>query len=188
MSAGGGAAIGIVWPLGSVFALLVAAALGQVASSYPTAGGIYHWSSILGGRGFGWASAWFNLLGLMFVVSSVNWGLFNLFRDLFLAQVLGMDVTAWVPTGEFSGGWWIQTIFIAAVTALQAVLNHYYLRLTTILTDWSGYIILATAVVLTLALLAFAPSLDFGRLFTFTNFTGATGWQRGLPAVMYLRH
>ena len=54
-------------------------------------------------------------------------------------------------------------------------LNHYYLRLTTILTDWSGYIILATAVVLTLALLAFAPSLNFSRLFTFTNFTGETG-------------
>ena len=175
LSAGGGAAIGIVWPLGSLFALLVAAALGQVASSYPTAGGIYHWSSILGGRGFGWASAWFNLLGLMFVVSSVNWGLFNLFRDLFLAQVLGMDVTAWVPTGEFSGGWWIQTIFITAVTVAQAVLNHRFLRLTTVLTDWSGYIILATAVVLTLALLAFAPSLDFGRLFTFTNFSGAAG-------------
>ena len=51
------------------FALLVAVAMGQVASSYPTAGGIYHWSSILGGRGFGWAAAWFNLLGLIFVVS-----------------------------------------------------------------------------------------------------------------------
>ncbi|MGB9141416.1 MAG: amino acid permease, partial [Aestuariivirga sp.] len=75
LSAGGGASIGIVWPLGSLFALLVAAAMGQIASSYPTAGGIYHWSSILGGRGFGWASAWFNLLGLLFVVSSVNWGL-----------------------------------------------------------------------------------------------------------------
>ena len=78
--------------------------------------------SILGGRGF-WlgGGVGFNLLGLIFVVSSVNWGLYNLFRDLFLAQVLGMDVTAWVPTGEFSGGWWIQTIFIAGVTALQAI-------------------------------------------------------------------
>ena len=175
LSAGGGASIGIVWPLGSAFALLVAAAMGQIASSYPTAGGIYHWSSILGGKGYGWASAWFNLLGLMFVVSSVNWGLFNLFRDLFLAQVVGMDVSGWVPSGEFSRGWWIQTIFITCVTIAQAVLNHYYLRLTTILTDWSGYIILATAVVLTLALLAFAPSLNFGRLFTFTNFTGDAG-------------
>lgn len=175
LSAGGGGSIGYIWPLGSLFALLVAAAMAQVASSYPTAGGIYHWSSILGGRGFGWAAAWFNLLGLLFVVSSVNFGLFNLTRDLLLAQVLGMDVTNWTPSGEFSTGWWVQTAFITCVTVAQALLNHYYLRITTILTDWSGYIILATAVVLTLALLAFAPSLNFSRLFTFTNFTGDAG-------------
>src|SRR5512132_3780772 len=137
LSAGGGAAIGVIWVVGSIFALVVAVAMGQVASSYPTAGGIYHWASIFGGRGFGWAAAWFNLLGLMFVVSSVNWGLFNLFRDLFLAQVVGMDVTSWVPAGEFSTGWWVQTIFIAAVTAVQALLNHRFLRLTTIVTDFS---------------------------------------------------
>jgi amino acid transporter len=175
LSAGGGAAIGIMWVVGSLFALVVATAMGQVASSYPTAGGIYHWASILGGRGFGWAAAWFNLLGLMFVVSSVNWGLYNLFRDLFLAQVIGMDVTNWIPNGEFSTGWWVQTIFITAVTATQALLNHRFLRLTTVLTDFSGYLIFATTIVLTLALLAFAPSLNFGRLFTFTNFTGETG-------------
>jgi amino acid transporter len=175
LSSAGGAGIGLVWPLGSLFALLVAAAMGQVASSYPTAGGIYHWSSILGGRGYGWAAAWFNLLGLVFVVSSVNWGLYNLFRDLFLAQVLGMDVTAWIPTGDLSTGWWIQTAFIAGATVVQAVLNHYYLRITTVLTDWSGYIILATALVLTIALLAFAPSLKFSRLYTFMNFTGDAG-------------
>jgi len=172
LSAGGGAAIGVMWVIGSIFALVVAVAMGQIASSYPTAGGIYHWASIFGGRGFGWAAAWFNLLGLLFVVSSVNWGLFNLFRDLFLAQVVGMDVTNWVPSGEFSTGWWVQTIFITLVTAVQALLNHRFIRLTTIVTDFSGYLIFATAIVLTLALLAFAPSLNFGRLFTYTNFTG----------------
>jgi amino acid transporter len=175
LSAGGGASIGIVWPLGSAFALLVAAAMGQVASSYPTAGGIYHWSSILGGRGLGWSAAWFNLLGLLFVVSSVNMGLFLLFRDLFLAQVMGWDVSSWVSSGELSTGWWKQTIFIAIVTAAQAYINHRQLKLTTVLTDWSGYIILATAVILTIAMLAFAQSHDFSRLFTFHNFTGDAG-------------
>ena len=43
----------------------VAAAMGQVASAFPTAGGLYHWASVLGGRGWGWATAWFNLAGLM---------------------------------------------------------------------------------------------------------------------------
>lgn len=175
LSAGGGASIGYVWPIGSAFALLVAATMGQVASSYPTAGGIYHWSSILGGRGYGWAAAWFNLLGLMFVVSSVNMGLFLLFRDLFLAQVVGMDVTSWTSTGDLSHGWWVQTIFITVVTIIQAIINHYFLRLTTVLTDASGYIILATGVVLTIALFAFAPTHDFSRLFHYQNFTGDAG-------------
>ena len=56
----GGAAAGIVWPVGVVFGLLVALAMAQIASAYPTAGGLYHWSSILGGKGWGWATAWFN--------------------------------------------------------------------------------------------------------------------------------
>jgi amino acid transporter len=177
LSAGGGASIGFGWPIACAFALLVATALGQIASAYPTAGGIYHWSSILGGRGWGWAAAWFNLLGLIFVVSSVNMGVFLLFRDLFLTQVLGWDVAAkgWVSAAAFDQGWWTQTSFIAAITLVQVILNHYLLRLTTILTDISGYLILATAALLTVSLLAFAPPLNFARLFTFTNFTGDAG-------------
>src|SRR3954447_24931799 len=49
----GGAAIGLGWPLVALFSLVVALTMGQVASAFPTAGGLYHWSSILGGRGWG---------------------------------------------------------------------------------------------------------------------------------------
>src|SRR4029078_7208695 len=45
LSAAGGGGVGYVWPLGSLFALIVAVSMAQVASAYPTAGGIYHWSS-----------------------------------------------------------------------------------------------------------------------------------------------
>src|SRR4029078_13709251 len=48
----GGAAIGLGWPLAFLFSLCVAATMGQVASAFPTAGGLYHWASILGGRGW----------------------------------------------------------------------------------------------------------------------------------------
>jgi len=47
LSAAGGASLGIGWPIASAFALIVAISLAQVASAFPTAGGIYHWSSIL---------------------------------------------------------------------------------------------------------------------------------------------
>src|SRR5690242_10324598 len=47
----GGAAIGLGWPLSCLLSLAVALTMGQVASAFPTAGGLYHWASILGGRG-----------------------------------------------------------------------------------------------------------------------------------------
>src|SRR5499425_3810779 len=158
-SAAGGASIGIGWPLSCIFSLIVAASMGQIGSAYPTAGGLYHWSSILGGRGWGWATAWFNLLGLIFVVSSVDVGVWLLFLNL-IGPMLGMDPAQY--------GIASQAVAVAIIVASQALFNHIGIRATTILTDFSGYLIFAVAIVLTICMLAYAPSIDIGRLFTFT--------------------
>ena len=175
LSGAGGASLGLGWPVATVFALLVACALGQVASAYPTAGGIYHWASMLGNKGYGWLAAWLNFLGLLFVVSSVNFGVFLLFRDLFLGDALGMDVSGWTTAAAFDHGWWVQTIFIAVITVAQAIINHVGIRLTTKLTDFAGYLIFGATVVLIIALLANAQSFDLSRLFTFKDYTGDAG-------------
>jgi amino acid transporter len=182
LSAAGGASIGIGWPLACGFSLIVAASMGQIASAYPTAGGLYHWASILGGRGFGWAAAWFNLLGLIFVVSSVDVGVWTLFANLIGADYLGLDPATLLPDTTrpmaeqvASKAYWVQAAAIAVILASQALFNHKGIRLTTRLTDFSGYLIFAVAIILTLALLAYAPSLDISRLFTFGNFTGDAG-------------
>ena len=73
----GGASIGLGWPLVALFSLAVAATMGQLASTFPTAGGLYHWASILGGRGWGWATAWFNLAGLVTVLAAINVGTYR---------------------------------------------------------------------------------------------------------------
>src|SRR3974390_1660684 len=49
----GGAAIGLGWPLVCLFSMIVAMSMAQVASAFPTAGGLYHWAAILGGKGWG---------------------------------------------------------------------------------------------------------------------------------------
>src|SRR5258707_15063834 len=41
------------WPLVTLMTVPVAASLAQLASAYPTAGALYHWSSIFGGAGWG---------------------------------------------------------------------------------------------------------------------------------------
>src|SRR6202789_1124385 len=73
----GGASIGLGWPLVGLVALAVAATMGQLASTFPTAGGLYHWAAILGGRGWGWATAWLNLAGLITVLSAINVGTYR---------------------------------------------------------------------------------------------------------------
>ena len=76
LSGAGGAGVGLGWPVVCLFSLAVAVTMGQVASAFPTAGGLYHWASILGGKGWGWATAWFNLAGLVTVLTSINVGWF----------------------------------------------------------------------------------------------------------------
>jgi amino acid transporter len=168
LSAGGGFSVAVGWFLGGIAALIVAFGMGQIASAFPTAGGLYHWSSHLGGKAWGWATAWLNLLGLVFVVSSVDVGVYLLFKDLFLATALGVDVSSWGAVHQAVG--------VLLLLFTQALFNHYGIDVTTKLTDFSGYLIFVIAAVLVIALLAFSPvALDFSRLITFTNFSGDAG-------------
>lgn len=168
----GGASIGLGWPLVALFSLVVAATMGQLASTFPTAGGLYHWSSILGGRGWGWATAWFNLAGLVTVLAAINVGTYR-----FALGAFGP------PAGCLSrwSDYLLQAACVVAITASQAAINHLGMGITARLTDFSGYWIILVASLLTVCLLAFAPSLDATRLVTFGNFSGTAGggtWPR----------
>jgi amino acid transporter len=166
----GGAAIGLGWPLVCLFSLVVALTMGQVASAFPTAGGLYHWASILGGRGWGWAAAWFNLLGLVFVVAAINLGTYR-FALGALGATADLDVKALGDGAALA----LQVAGVAAITASHALFNHRGIRVTTLLTDFSGYLILAVAAALTIALLLHAAHPDPARLVTFSNYSGARG-------------
>jgi amino acid transporter len=180
-SAVGGAAAGIVWPVGVGFCFVVALCMAQIASAFPTAGGLYHWSSILGGKGWGWAAAWFNLGGLIFVTTAVNVGTYQLFKS-FVGPFLGLEPTQLTLKHQVIG--------VVMITGSQALLNHFGIRLTTLLTDFSGYLIFALASVLIVAMLLGVQHYDFSRLFTFTNFSGEPGggvWpQRNNLFIMFL--
>jgi amino acid transporter len=176
LSSAGGAAVGLVWPAVCLFSLAVAATMSQFASTFPTAGGLYHWAAILGGRGWGWATAWFNLLGLVTVLAAINVGTYR-FALNSAGAMLGLDLKQLDPMADLA----IQAVAVCAITLSQAGINHLGIGLTARLTDFSGYWILLIAAMLTVALLAFSPSLDFGRLFRVENLTGEAGggvWPR----------
>src|SRR3989441_12917205 len=107
----GGASIGLGWPLVCVFSTVVALTMGQVASAFPTAGGLYHWASILGGKGWGWVTAWFNLAGLITVLAAINAGAWD-----FVVGALHLELGARATLVKAFG--------VAAITLTQALFNH----------------------------------------------------------------
>src|SRR4249919_3768182 len=133
-SGAGGIGIGIGWLVGCFVSLVFAVAMAQISSAYPTAGGLYHWGSILGNRFTGWVTAWLNLLGLITVMGAINIGTAFFFQGTF-GPLVGMTTDASHIV-----------IFVGIITAIQALVNHLGIRLTTLLTDWSGYIIFGTTI------------------------------------------
>ncbi len=159
-SGAGGASIGIGWPIGVIISGVFALCMAQIASAYPTAGGLYHWGSILGNRFTGWVTAWFNLLGLVTVLGAINVGTYTFFISAF-GTPLNIPNTLPVEIG-----------FLVVVTGAMALINHFGIRLTALLTDFSGYLIFITAIVLTIVCLLATKTWDFSRLWTFANYSG----------------
>ena len=163
ISSVGGAGAGIGWLVGCLISGMFALSMAQIASAFPTAGGLYHWGSILGNRFWGWLTAWLNLLGLITVLGAINIG-----TAYYFAGTFG-------PMFGFSGTDMQVVVFVAFITIIQALFNHLGIKITTLLTDISGYIIFATTAVLVIACLAYAPAIDISRLWTFTNYSGEAG-------------
>jgi amino acid transporter len=161
-SGAGGIGIGVGWLVGCFVSLVFAVAMSQISSAYPTAGGLYHWGSILGNRGTGWVTAWLNLLGLITVLGAINVGTWTFFEGAFPFLGIENNITN-------------ETIFMIIITGAMALINHLGIRLTAILTDFSGYLIFITSVVIAIVCLIAAESWDFSRLFTFTNYSGDPG-------------
>ena len=71
---GGPVAITWGWLLVGGACIIVALAMGEIASTYPTAGGLYFWASKLGSPAWGWFTGWFNLVGQIAVTAAIDYG------------------------------------------------------------------------------------------------------------------
>src|SRR6478752_7905796 len=82
---GGPIAISWGWLIVGLMSTLVALAMAEIASAFPTAGGLYYWSSKLGSPAWGWFTGWFNLVGQIAVTAAIGYGL-----ALFLTSLLDL--------------------------------------------------------------------------------------------------
>src|SRR5918999_1303135 len=72
---GGPVAVTWGWLLVGLMSTIIALSMAEIASAYPTAGGLYYWASRMGSPGWGWATGWFNLIGQVAVTAAIGYGL-----------------------------------------------------------------------------------------------------------------
>jgi amino acid transporter len=129
LNLGGPASVGIGWPLVTVFTLMIAATMAEIASAYPTAGGLYYWASKLRGKDWGWLTAWLNLGGQVSIVAGINYAAAFYLSATLLKPVFGVDPV--VDTFGVQNAIWITGILIAieivfnvAGTRIVAFMNN----------------------------------------------------------------
>lgn len=120
---GGPLQLTIGWLFVSAFTLMVALAMAELASSYPTAGGTYHWGHIFGGKAVGWVTASLNTIGQFAIMAGIDYGLAQ-----FLIGMLALPNTLFFSVGIYS-----------ALLVSHAWLNHQGIRVVARLNDLSAW-------------------------------------------------
>src|SRR5262245_1813971 len=138
---GGPAEMALGWPLVTLFTLTVALSMAELASSLPTSGTMYHWACRLGGKGWGWFTAWFNIIGQLATLAGIDYGC-----ALFVTPLMGL------PTGAGS----VLAVY-AAILLSHALINHFGIRLVARLNDFSVTVHIVGVIAIVGAVLLFAP-------------------------------
>ncbi|HET7429077.1 MAG TPA: amino acid permease [Gaiellales bacterium] len=171
---GGPPMVSIGWPVVSVLILIVAFCMAEILSSMPTAGGIYYWASKLGGPRAGWFTGWFNLIGLVGVVASVDYACAS-----FISYTIGLFDTSY----DAFNLKYIFLIFLC-VLAIHVLLNLFPAHILSIWNNSSAYwhVVGATAIVL---ILIFGPSSHQSASFVFTHWVNNSGFSGGTSSAKF---
>ena len=162
---GGPIAVTWGWLLVGLMSTIVALAMAEIASAYPTAGGLYYWASKLGSPAWGWFTGWFNLIGQIAVTAAIGYGLATFGTAL---------LNFWFDypnTKEYI--FLLYLIFLAAALAIN-LLN---VQITSLLNTVSAYWHIAGVALIVLVLIVVPDDhQSFGYVFGETvNATGFGG-------------
>ena len=177
-NAGGPIAISWGWPIICGLILLVAVSMSELVSKYPTAGGIYYWSSDLGGKTWGWFTGWFNLIGLVGVTASVVYGSAAFLNTVL--QIYGLDL-GFINFNDAEHALTETFVLFALILSVHALINIFSSPLVAHVNNVSvWWHVVGVAVII--GLLAFVPSDHASFDFVFTQTFNNTGLFDGSTA------
>lgn len=157
------------WPIVSIFTLCVAASMAELASAYPTAGGLYFWAYRLGGRGWAWITAWFNMIGQVTIVAGINIAA-AMYITGAVVRIFDIPETTSIPLFGKLDNWYFQLLIMTLLMVPQVLINIYGIRLTARLNNFSVYWHIGGVAVIAFLLVFFGTHHNpLSFLFTFEN-------------------
>ncbi len=163
---GGPIAVSWGWLLVGLMSTVVALSMAEIASAYPTAGGLYYWASKLGSPAWGWFTGWFNLVGQIAVTAAIGYGLAT------FGTVLLNYWFDYPNTKEYI------YVLYAIVLALALVLNLLKVSVTSLLNTVSAYWHMAGVAFIVIVLLV-VPDQHQSLGYVFTETLNETGFGGG---------
>ena len=180
---GGPVAISIGWPVISCLILCVAFSMSELASSMPTSGGIYYWASKLGGPGWGWFTGWFNLLGLVACVASVDYAAASFLQ--YLLGLYNVDFVFNFASANVHYDAHVVFALFALILIIHGLINVFSSHLVSMFTNisvWWHVLGVAAIVIILIAVPSHHASVSyvFGTR-TFGSFSHGMYWFYVLP-------
>jgi amino acid transporter len=182
MVTGGPRVITLGWIIVGFFALLVGMSMGEICSAYPTAGGLYFWSAKLAGpkrngARWSWFTGWFNLLGQIGVIASVDYAL-SIFIGFFI-RLYSAGFTLTAPK--------VYVIYLI-VLVVHGLLNTFGVKLVKLLGDVSvWWHVVGVLIIFGVLLAHIAPSGNRVGLLDKAPDLKQIGWpSQGLFTILYM--
>lgn len=174
MGAGGPRILVFGWIGVSAMVLFVGAAMGEIASAYPTSGALYFSAGKLAKRHRGawsWYTGWLNFVGQVGGTAATNYA-----AATFIQAFISMQWPSYEATPQ-------QTVGIAtAILLVQALANTYTVQLVAVVNRISVWWLLIGMVVIVVALTV-KPGSHQPVSFA-THFANSTGFSNGWYAAM----
>src|SRR5947208_1939977 len=151
------------WPVVSLLTLCVAASMAELASAYPTAGGLYFWAFRLGGRTWAWSTAWLNMIGQITITAGINVAA-SIYIVGAVTRIFGVPADQPVPVFGAATSWYFYVFVMVLIMIPQIVINIRGIRLTARLNDFSVYWHIGGVAIIALLLTVFGAhhnSFDF---------------------------
>jgi amino acid transporter len=151
----GKAAVSLGWPLITIFVLAIAASMAELASAYPTAGGLYYWASKMKGVGWGWWTAWLNLIGQFAIVAGINYAAAGFINATIIDKLFGGTFNTFELVPNVING---QLITMGVLMLIQLAMNIAGINLVALLNQVSVWWHIAIVAIVAVAVTIFGKA------------------------------